>query len=131
MTDRELLLELQARVERIEAGNEQILAALSRLSPEPRLSRRDRALLVHLLPALYVAFSPASFRTGEVLHKSPVLHAICADRSAKSLGKLFSRSVGTFINGYRLERFGKEGNAGLWKVTSLGVSGITSDVKAA
>ena len=117
-----LLEQLLARADRIEA-------AISRLAPVSRISRKDRAILLPLLPALHVRF-PSGFRSSEVL-SVPALRRLYPTGSTKGLGKLFARCVGISIDGFWIERHGREGHAVLWMVWSCGVSGLSEPIKAA
>jgi hypothetical protein len=121
----DLLLEILARLDRIEA-------ALGRLVPEPRLSRADRLALMRLLPVLRAAaaFEAAPFTVRDVFD-SVATRAACSGRSKISLGKLFARSTGTFINGLRIERYGQERHVVLWRVAGMGVLGEKDGFNAA
>jgi len=106
-TDTDILLEILDRVRRIE----------DRMEPRQTAedADEDMSLLKRLLPALGGKYGPSTFVTAE-LFSDEVLRVLIGDRSRHQIGNLFGRFVGIPIDGYVLNRSGKEHNARLWVV---------------
>lgn len=93
-------------------------ADLARHQPVSRLSKADRVLLEQLLPVLGILFPAGElFASREVVaHPSAGLRVLRRGRTARSIGRLFTRAEGTTVAGFAIQRVGVEGHVSLWRV---------------
>jgi hypothetical protein len=118
VSQEELLLEVLQRLAVLEG-------AIARLSPSPRVSRRDLERLTRLLPQLEAAFHTQPFTARDVAQRQPTLG------SPKQIGKYLARVKNVWLNARAVEQVGVEGHAILWRITTIGVPGVTERFKAA
>jgi len=112
-----LLLRVVERLDHLEQGQQRILRALEALTPpttSSRLSVGDHAALVALLPPIAGAVGDRLVTVHDLFASDrPAVRVALAHLSARRLGRLFARGVGTPIgttNGELLiERAGRAG----------------------
>jgi hypothetical protein len=94
--------------------------ALAALLEQQRrtLSRREWALLERLYPAIGGAFGSERFASRD-LAASPTLRLVLGGRSVKTIGRLLARAVGIAIDGFVVERCGRELRVTLWRVVAV------------
>ncbi|HXG70040.1 MAG TPA: hypothetical protein VNJ04_05430 [Gemmatimonadaceae bacterium] len=111
-TDRDVLEDTLAVLQAIRG-------LLERQQRPSSLSRADRAVLVRLLPAIAGALGSEWFLSRDLLadHR-PAMRLVLADLSSKRLGRLLLRADGVVIDGFVIERGGKELGATLFRVVA-------------
>lgn len=113
MTDRELLLEIAARLERIEA-------AICRPRQERSLSGADRRRLSGALPAIGGGYGSESFAVRDLSEDGlPGLQVVLAGLSSKAIGQLFLRAEGIPVDGYVIERAEKVAGVVQWRISRV------------
>jgi hypothetical protein len=100
---------------------QQILATLLRLeaaqtrrSSTSTLTRRDRRLLIVLLPP--VAGLGSEWHTARELLEEPAVQAVAGDLTARELGRVLRRATGVPIDGLVVEAGDTEMHRMLWRV---------------
>jgi len=84
------------------------------------LSRGDRAVLARLLPAIGGVLGSELFASADICESdAPALRLVRAGLTARQLGRLLRRAVGTPIAGYLVERVGAEAGVALWRVVAV------------
>jgi hypothetical protein len=101
-----------------------MLAAIRQALEQQRrpssLSRRDRELLVAMLPAVAGALGSDPFASRDLAaDSSPGLRLVLRDLSVKQIGRLLARAEGIPIEGWLVERCGVEINVALWRVVAV------------
>ena len=95
-------------------------ADLAERRPATSLSRVDRERLARLLPAIGGTLGSEPFNSSEICeHDAAALRLGRAGLTAKQLGRLLRRAVGTPVGGYLVERLGEEAGAVLWRVVQV------------
>jgi hypothetical protein len=85
--------------------------------PASSLSRADRAVLARLLPAAGGVFGSEPFLTRDLFESdSAALTLVLRGLNVRQVGRLFRRGEGQAIDGYMIQRDGKELNAILWRI---------------
>jgi hypothetical protein len=108
-------LDIAARVAQLEIQVAQIRALL-----EAGRGPRDPAADSALLSALAAALGQAAFSTADVLALAashPELAAVLDGRDGRRLGARLKRLRGRTIDGYVVERVGRDGAGALWCIS--------------
>lgn len=84
------------------------------------LTRKDRALLERLLPAIALLFQQELFTAREVReHQAPGLKFMLEGVDTKSLGRLLTRADGAAIAGNAVHCTGQESNVMLYQLRKI------------
>jgi hypothetical protein len=100
------LRSLRTRVERLE-GEKHL-----------RPARADYAVLSTLAPVWRGALGSQLTTVRELL-QSPAVALVIGARSSRSIGRLLARCAGRDVEGYRVDRIGREGHVAVWQLIEL------------
>lgn len=111
----------EARVEELLEAQLDLLRQLLQAVTQPArgvstLSRGDRERVARILPAVAGALGSEPFASRDLAADVPALRVVLRGLSVKQIGRLLSRAEGVPIDGWILERCGKEINVALWRV---------------
>jgi hypothetical protein len=90
---------------------------LSQQQRPSHLTRKDRAALEAILPAVAGAIGSELFTSAELFeHEAPGVRLVVGKLNAKKLGWLLKRAVGTSVGGFTVKQDGTECGSVLWRV---------------
>ena len=103
------------------------VAALEAGRGPRRFSQADRESLAAVFPAIGGAIGSEAFTVAALAALPAAGLQVALQRcSTRRLGRLFARAVGQNVDGFTVQRLGREGSAVIWKLVR--VVGDVSDV---